>query len=222
MAKHNKIVLFDIDHTVFDANLYRVKLYANLAKALGSDTHQFSKTAEYEYAKLRKKTNYFTPDTLLRTILADSKSQADFKKAEDVFWSRELYESCVYPEVKKVFSYLSTNNIPIGIFSTGDILHQKIKIESLKEYLSENHIYISPNKFKIIKTTLKIYKDYRTFLVDDYPQILEEAKSHHETIFTVFINRNEANPHMMMSNNFTPDATITNLGQLIDIIKNNN
>jgi FMN phosphatase YigB (HAD superfamily) len=214
-----KIVLFDIDHTIFNANLYRRNLYTNLAKGLGYDIQEFIKSAEKNYEKMRKTTYYFTPDMLLKAILHPFGKPEHFIKAETIFWEKLLYEACIYPEVKKVFSFLSENNYIIGIFSTGDLEHQKIKIESLKEYLDENHIYISPDKFKIIKDAFRVYKKHQVYLIDDYPLILEEAKKHHKNIFTIFINRKSGYDKLIIPKNFKPDATISNLSQLIDIIR---
>lgn len=222
MQKPKKIVLFDIDHTIFDGILYRKTLYANIARQFDYDFNQFSENADREYKKLRDSTNYFTPDTFLNTILTNLKETADHKEIKDIFWDKKLYETCIYPDVKKIFSFLKKRGFQIGIFSTGDLAHQKIKIESLREYLSENHIYISPNKLKIIKSTFDGYKDYVIYLVDDFPQILMQAKTHNKNIFTIFIKRGESYPGMIIPDNFKPDATITNFDQLSAIIMTNN
>lgn len=220
MTKRKSIVLFDIDHTIFDANLYRRTLYANLAKAIGSDVKRFSETADTEYKKFRKNTYYFTPDLFLKTILADKTKSVDLKKIKAVFWDKTLYEKCIYPDVKDAFSKLKELSIQIGIFSTGDQAHQKIKIESLKEYLSDHHVYIAPDKLKIIKGTFDGYKTSQVYLVDDYPEILINAKKHNMNIITVFITRKESYPGLIIPEDFEPDKTITKLEQLITIIKN--
>ena len=220
--KFNKIVLFDIDHTIFDTILYRNNLYKNLAKEFNADVNEFSEIAQNEYIKLRKTTYYLDPDVFLNTILTHSEKKIDHQKLKVIFWDKKLYEKSIYPDVKNVFSYLAKNNIQIGIFSTGESTHQKIKIESLNEYLTENHIYISKDKFKIIKKTFAKYKNHQVYLVDDYPQILESTKFHHKNIFTVFIKRQKAHSNLVIPENFKPDASITNLNQLIDIIETNN
>lgn len=222
LQKPNKIVLFDIDHTIFDTILYRNNLYNNLALKIGTDVDKFSESAKKEYEKLRKTTYYLDPVVFLKTILIHSENKTSLEKLKAVFWDKNLYESCIYPDVKKVFKYLAKNTIKIGIFSTGELEHQKIKIESLKEYLTENHIHISKDKFKIIKATFNAYKTSKTFLVDDYPQILERAKKHDKNIFTVFIKRETSHRDLIIPENFKPDAIITSLNQLIDIIKTNN
>ncbi len=216
--KSNKIILFDIDHTIFDTILYRKNLYANLAKSLDYDIDEFSKIAIEEYALLRKKSHYLDPDPFLKNLLERSKKSVDFKKIEAAFWNKKLYESCVYPDVKNTFSYLNKIDIQIGIFSTGHLAHQNIKIESLREYLADNHIYISPNKLKIVKDTFTIYKENKTYIIDDYPEILQEVKKHHKDVFTVWIKRDNAYFDPKLPKNFKPDATITKLIQLIDII----
>lgn len=221
IKRHNKIVLFDIDHTVFDTNLYRKNLYKNLALEMGVDPHKFSQTAQVAYQNLRKNTYYLDPAVFLNTILNKSENSTDLKKLESIFWENALYESCIYPDVKQTFKYLNSKNITVGIFSTGDLKHQKIKIDSLKEFLSDEHIHISPDKFKTIKDTINVYKNYQTFLVDDYPQILENAKLHHKNIFTVFIKRKIPHSGLVIPKNFKPDGTIKTLHELIDIIETN-
>ncbi len=220
--KPNTIILFDIDHTIFNTHLYRKKLYENLAKEIGADVKYFTKTARSEYKKLRKTTYYLDPDVFLKTILAHFAKSTELKKLKSVFWDSKLYESCIYKDVKETFSLINQRGLNIGIFSTGDMDHQKIKIESLKEFLSDNHIYISKDKFKIIKDTFEIYKEHHAFLVDDFPQILESAEAYNKDIFTVFIKRKKSHPDLIIPDNFKPDATITNLKQLVDIIEANN
>ncbi|HSW47667.1 MAG TPA: HAD family hydrolase [Candidatus Saccharimonadales bacterium] len=222
MTKPNKIVLFDIDNTIFNTVLYREKLFKNLANYLDYDNNEFSQLAKEEYALLRKKVHYLDPDVFLNSIIIRSKKSTNLKKLQSIFWEKELYESCVYPDVKKTFSYLSKNDIQIGIFSTGHPTHQNTKIEGLRKYLSDNHIYISPNKIKIIKDTFSIYKNYRTYIIDDFPEILLEVKRHHKNVFTIFIKREESYYGLVIPTNFKPDATITNLDQLTAIIGVNN
>lgn len=224
MQNQNKIVLFDIDHTIFNATLYRDKLYKSLARELKYGLDHFYEIGEKAYKKIRKTKHFLSPEDFLDTILPPHKTPADLERSKQIFWDEKLYESSIFPDVKKTFSYLAKANILIGIFSTGDLKHQKIKISSLKEYLAENHIYIAPDKLKIIKGTIDGYKKYKIYFVDDYPQILESAKIHNKNVFTVFIKRSESTSArgLVIPDNFQPDATITNLSQLTDIIRTNN
>ena len=217
----NKLVLFDIDHTIFNAALYRDNLYKNLATALKYDLNHFYEVGEKAYKKIRKTKHYLSPNQLLETILPPHKTSADLEKSRQIFWEEKLYESSVYPDVKQTFKYLADKGIQIGIFSTGDLAQQTMKIQSLKEYLDENHIHIAPDKFKIIKGTLDVYKNYHIYLIDDYPQILEGAKAHNKNVFTILIKRKESASArgLIIPDNFRPDATITNLNQLTDIIR---
>ncbi|HUQ84738.1 MAG TPA: HAD hydrolase-like protein [Candidatus Limnocylindrales bacterium] len=216
----NKIILFDIDNTIFNTVLYREKLFNNLATQLDFDSKIFSQIAKEEYALLRKKAHYLDPDSFLNSIIARSEKATNLEELQSVFWDKKLYESCVYPDVKKTFSYLIETDIQIGIFSTGHSTHQNTKIESLKEYLSDNHIYISPNKIKIIKDTFTVYLNKKTYIIDDFPDILHEVKKHHINVFTIWIKRSNTSYNSTIPKNFKPDATITDLYQLIDIIKN--
>ncbi len=96
--KTNKIVLFDIDHTIFNTISYRENLYKNLAREIGVDVDNFSKAAKIAYANLRKTTYYLDPPVFLKTILNQSKNLTNLKILESVFWDKNLYESCIYPD----------------------------------------------------------------------------------------------------------------------------
>ncbi len=213
-----KLALFDIDYTIFNTNLYRKKLFENLAHVLECQVDDFSEIGKNVYKKLRQTTPYLTPSLFLEAILDITNKPNKLKDAQTVFWDKGLYESCIYPDVKQTFSYLTDNNVQIGIFSTGNLEHQKIKVESLKEYLIDNHTYISLDKLEIIKNTFNASSSHQTFLIDDYPQVLENAKEHNNKVIIIYINREDGHPDTVLPNNFKPDATITNLELLIDII----
>ncbi len=219
MLKNNKIVLFDIDHTIFDTDKYLKILNEKLSKELGYDGDEFIEKFKQIYVKIKKDSPYVMPEDLLEEILKHKKSKTNLKKLKEIFWEKKLYESCIYPDVDKAFSYLSDNDIKIGIFSTGTTKHQRIKIQSLKEYLSEKNIFISSQKIKIVKDTLHGYKDYFTYLIDDLPVVLHEAKKIDPNTFTIFIKRREPSATVVFPKDFIPDKVIENLDELIDIIK---
>jgi len=222
MQKYNKIVLFDIDHTLFNTELFRKTLYKDLANGLGLTDSEQLEVINNKYYETKNIFGYFKPEDFLKAILKISKSNINLKNLRAIFHENRSYHSFIFPDVKKTFLDLDKKNVQIGIFSTGETAYQKIKIESLKNYLKENHVHIAPNKFKAIKDTFDIYKTYQTYLVDDFPQILEGAKNHNKNIFTIFIKRKESLPSIVIPDNFKPDATITSLNQLASIIKANN
>lgn len=223
MQKQNRIVLFDIDHTIFDTESYIQNLYKKLSDELGyEDLEEFKKIANALYANIRSRTKFLPPDFFLEEILKKAKNPTNIKKLNTLFWNKDLFESSIYPDVDDAFGYLTKNKFAIGIFSTGDHSHQSVKIESLINHLSKEHIYISEDKFKIIKTTLPSYKDYRAYLLDDLPEILHEAKEHNKNIFTVLIKRESNKRTRPYPDNFKPDAVIGNLDEFIDIIRSQN
>jgi FMN phosphatase YigB (HAD superfamily) len=216
----NKLVLFDIDHTLFNTELYRKQLYKNLADELKLNGKDHYEIVDTKYKEIKNKYGYFRPDEFLKSLLNISTSNTDYKTLASVFHNKDLYRGALFPEVEKVLLQLKKMSIQIGIFSTGNNSYQKIKIKEIKKYLNENHIHIVTDKFKIIKTTLDTYNEFQAYLVDDYPQILIDAKAHNNNLFTIFINRKERYPGTVIPNDFKSDATITHLSQLIGIIRN--
>lgn len=222
MQTKNKVVLLDIDHTIFNTELYRKKLYENLGMALGLMNEDYFKILNDKYLETKKEFGYFKLDEFLKKIYLLSKRDTSIKMLQSIFEDKNLIDTSLFQDVKKVLMQLKSMNIQIGIFSTGELTFQTAKIEEIKKYLKRNHIYIVSDKFKIIKATLNGYNHYKTYLVDDYPQVLESAKIHNKNVFTVFMKRKESYPFRVIPKNFKPDATITNLSQLIYIIKTNN
>ena len=223
MNKPKKLVLFDIDHTIFDTESYIEKLYIKLSLELGfSDREEFRKVADALYDNIRKRTKFLPPDFFLNQLLKSTRTPTTIKKLNKLFWNKEIFEASIYEDVHSTIKYLVSNNYIIGIFSTGDYDHQKIKVESLKEHLTDDHIYISEDKFKIIKKTLPTYENYKTYILDDLPEILHEAKIHNQKIFTILIKRQNNKREIFTPDNFKPDAVISNLDEFIDIIRANN
>lgn len=221
MTNSRKLVLFDIDHTIFDTESYIENLYKKLALELGfEDVKEFNKITSNIYQNIRKRNKYLPPSIFLDNILPHAKKKTTLERLSKVFWEKKIFKASIYPDVKTAIKFLLKNKYLIGIFSTGDLEHQSVKIESLKAHLSEKHIHISKDKLKIIKTTLPAYKSYKTYLLDDLPEVLHEAKKHNEDLFTILIKRQNNTRKYLIPKNFKPNATIIDLNQFIDILKN--
>ena len=173
-----KIILFDIDHTLFDTNVFRDIIYKKLSKKLKLKYNEdFLKLIKKSEKITINKKKYFDPDFFMKTLinLTNSKLNQDHLKPE--FWNNSNFEKSIYPEVISVFNEIKKNkNVLIGIFSRGETKFQKKKIEILEDNLADEHVHIFINKLDEIDKIVSKYKDYQVLIVDNLLRVLEFSK----------------------------------------------
>ncbi len=216
-----KIILFDIDHTLFDTNVFRDIIYKKLSKKLKLKYNEdFLKLIKKSEKITINKKKYFDPDFFMKTLinLTNSKLNQDHLKPE--FWNNSNFEKSIYPEVISVFNEIKKNkNVLIGIFSRGETKFQKKKIEILEGNLADEHVHIFINKLDEIDKIVNKYKDYQVLIVDNLLRVLEFSKKFSKKIITVYIRRLSSWDEVDR-NIFKPDFEIKNLRELLTIIKN--
>lgn len=139
----------------------------------------------------------------------------------DLFKKTQLQEYVVYKEVRKVLSELE-KIAQLGIFSEGKKGLQKMKLlrTDIKKYFKKKHIYVSSKKEEQLQSILSKYKNEETFLVDDKLTVLYQAKKLMPFIFTIWVKRGIYAQNQKEIHNFSPDATVGNLRDIIPFIKN--
>src|SRR5574342_504915 len=104
MQKTKKIVLFDIDYTVFDTRTFRANLYELLADKLGSKNKKaFFDLAKRAEADTRQKEGYFKPSTFLNLLKQKTETKLSFSQLEDIFFDESLYVESLYEDARSVF-----------------------------------------------------------------------------------------------------------------------
>lgn len=223
MEKNKKIVLFDIDYTVFDTHAFRANLYALLVEKLKyrqKDT--FFDLAKKIEKETREKEGYFKPLTFLNLLKEYTKTKLSFKELEDIFFDESLYVESLYEDARSVFQELvMKRNIQINIFSTGEKKFQMQKISSLRDMLMVDNLHIFVDKLKKLKDVLKEYEEYHIYMVDDYPTVLKEAKKFNKNITTIWINRDTKLEDKGFIKSFKVDHVIKSLEDLIPLVTKN-
>lgn len=213
-----KLVLFDIDYTLFDTDAYRVKLYPQLAKKLGIIDENFFILAK-KISDERKLTNkHFSPDKFLQELLLNSTTSVTIGELEQLFWNEELYSEVLDNESNNTLKELQRYGVQIGLLSTGDTKHQLAKVNTLLLYLGENHRHIFPNKLASLGDVLERYEEFQVYLVDDLPEVLAKAKSIDSKIITILRHVNKKFEVTPQVSNFSPDWTINEISEVIDIV----
>lgn len=112
----------------------------------------------------------------------------------------------------------------LGIFSQGEIAFQLKKLHetNIHHYFEEKHTYIVEDKLEVVQNLLKRYIGKgKIFIVDDRLDVLKMAKECHKDIFTIWMKRGRYVDKPRNPVQYTPDATATNLHQVVPIISTN-
>lgn len=111
----------------------------------------------------------------------------------------------------------------LGILSQGELAFQKEKLQrtNIENYFHKEHTYIVERKVEAFKELLAQYEGTGTvFFVEDRLATLRVAKKTHPSTVAIWMKRGRyANTQSQIAD-FTPDETVTNLKDLVEIIKN--
>lgn len=206
----NKVVLFDIDGTLFDPKLFLENLYKRLSEKFRLINFD-EDTLKHLYLE-SKVQGYFKPDLLLPKLL-EHVVQKDKESLEGLFWDQEAIDECLYQDstVVEAVGKLATP----AIFSTGDDKFQRVKVLTFKNLLDEKNIFVYEDKLKGFTEVLEKFSGYKTYLVDDRLEILEEAKKINPSSFAILVNRQK-----FEARSDKIDALVGNLYEILPILEN--
>jgi FMN phosphatase YigB (HAD superfamily) len=217
-----KIVLFDIDYTLFNAQTYRNQFTKILFEQIGYENKEkFFSLADKAYTLSKNKVGYFDPHNFLHMLSENLKKKIDIDTLEKVILNEELLESALYEEVVGVFTYLhKKKDLILGIFSAGRISLQRPKVNAIQKFLQKEYIHIYEfKKGKALPELLKKYNENKIYFIDDIVEILYNAKKIRSDITTIWIQRGIHKDTLVEG--FLPDKTIHNLHEIIPILEEN-
>lgn len=215
-----KIILFDIDHTLFDASLYRKLMFNLITDYIEfEDRERLDKSLEEIYFSHREKIGYFDLEVMLEDLAKELDIDLNVAELfEAVLMDEASYEKAVFDETVEVLQELSQNkDFRIGIFSGGREEHQLKKIEKFKHFFHEEHIHILRMKDKDLPHIMKQYEHDTVVLIDDILQILYNAKKFHPNMTVIWMKRGRLADQQKIEE-FEPDYTVTNLREILKII----
>jgi len=209
----SKIILFDIDYTLFDTGLYRDKVFQQLCQLIGfSSQEEFFKIAMQTYDEVRKGM-YFDPKLFTHHLLTHISTPISAENLEKIWWDKNILISSLYNEVEGVLQKLKDKSFVLGIFSSGHTTLQPAKIDIITKYFNGKHIHIHPFKDDLIPEILTKYSTQELFVVDDFPLVLEKLQSANKNVYTIWIQRGRiAEENMIVG--FHPNKTIKNLSEI--------
>lgn len=180
----NKIILFDIDGTLFDSNSF-LNDFCREASNQFSLRQTDSEEIKNIYAE-SKKDDYFRPSDFLKK-LSIKFTLIDPDLVKKIFWNVDLFVKNVYKDTSVIENL--ANFAVIGIFSKGDVKFQKQKIFSFKQFLDDDNIYIFPNKIGKTGEVFGKYNDFEIYFVDNEEDVLLSVKSLFTGVSAILIDR---------------------------------
>ncbi len=212
----NKVILFDIDYTLFDVGAYKENIFLRLQKYF-PDTEDFLTIARDTYVEIRQE-GWFDVKRYTNQLLTHAISTEDKKALEEVWSEPVLLSESIYPEAVSVLKDLTKQGVTLGIFSSGVVAFQKSKIAILSHFFQEKNIHIYGLKDQNLSEVLRMYKDETIILIDDFIPVIEKAKKEKVDLVAIWIRRGKFGEHMSPSENFSPDFTEDNLQNVPHII----
>jgi FMN phosphatase YigB (HAD superfamily) len=126
----------------------------------------------------------------------------------------------LYDEVMSTLEELS-RIATLGIFSQGEVAFQKKKLQETKiaQYFFEEHTHIAQYKIDVMNEVIGKYKGSKIFFIDDWVDMLRMAKKTDSSVFTIWIKRGEYADQQKEYSDFSPDAVIKNIREVIPLLK---
>lgn len=184
-----KLILFDLDHTLFDTDRFIGLIRVRLANLAQKDEQTLSQL-EDKYQRLFRKLP-FDPlhysEFLSRELKINSSEL--FSQFTDY---KDLYSESVFGETIPALKLCKKKRNALGIFSEGNIGFQKMKINysGLASYLNKNHIYVFENK--LISSSIDSLPP-NIIIVDDKLEVIDQLAEH--GIKSIWVNKNSKQKH---------------------------
>ena len=212
-----KIVLFDIDYTLFNTTKFKELIAQELKKYFPKASIEL---LEEVYGEVRKY-GAFNPSLFAQFFTHKTEIQIPAEAVEKLWFDRGTIEKSLYPEVLSTLSILQNRKDTVfGIFSSGHTDFQLRKISMVSDFFAKEHMHIAPFKEETLQDVLHEYRNASVVLVDDLITILQKAKSLKPTLFSIWIKRGKFAERAEIPSGFIPDVTVSLLSEIPDILDN--
>lgn len=218
MVKKQKIILFDIDNTLLNGDIYREKMFRALAHAAKQeDKETFKKRASEEYFAMRR-AGPFLPREFAEVIIKKLHLSVFPQDLEQTMFDQDMMTTSLFEEAKEVLESLSQKkDLILGVFSSGPYEFQRAKIRAIENLFQKDHINIYLFKEEALKPLIQKYRNYELYFVDDLLSILYNASRISNNVYTIWIKRGWVAREQKPIEGFSPDKTIINLREILPL-----
>lgn len=212
---NKKIILFDIDYTLFDTTKFKEIITKILQSQLPNVTFEDLDEIYYQV----RLGGAFDPDLFAKIFKEKFDTSLTEKEIKDIWFDEGKIKQALYPEVASTLQELQKReDIILGIFSSGKADFQRQKISSLHRFFTDEYIYIADFKNTLLPEVMNTYKNNELIVVDDFITFLQKAKSFKKDTVTIWMKRGKFAEKAEIPEGFYPDKIITNLAQVVPII----
>lgn len=221
MHLNKKIVLFDIDYTLFDVGHFDKNFHPYLAQLFSLDEKLVNEESIKTIIALIREEHFLDIDKYLSILLSKFKKEKYKEEIEKFLFGGDFFKNGFYPDVEITLRTLK-DFVRLGIFSQGDEKLQGAKIEQsgFGHFFEKELIYlIKPKKLDFLPSLKKMHSWNKIYLVEDKLTILYEVKKQMPSVFGIWIKRGWYAENQKEIPGFKPDATITNLREIVKIVQ---
>lgn len=214
-----KLVLLDLDHTIFDTNSFRKAIFNNIAKLVEKkDLENTIQIAQDICSQIITKRGYFDASEFVKQFSKkfNRENLADIVKKSLI--SKKVMQNSLFADVIPSLKELKKLG-KIGILSQGEDPYQRAKLTSFEEFLHPDFIFIAKDKKSVMKTIFGNL-EYKTFFVDDTLNMLYQAYLINKNVVTIWMMRGDRWESKNKIPEFVPFYKVSNLKEVIKLIKN--
>lgn len=216
-----KLILLDIDNTLYDSSTFRKKLFQNVVIVLEKNGIKNADTlCEEIHTDLMKGKGLFYPEDFVDELLSRIQRAVSKEELLEIMYDENHVSSYLYQETDvlvKKFEKLGE----LGIFSQGMERFQMLKIKHIAHMFAQKHVHIVVSKIANLDEIFEKYQSYKVFLLDDALPVLHALKKAYPYVFTIWVKRGKYANSQSPIPGFNPDTTVENLKQSEKIIKEN-
>lgn len=178
----NKIILFDIDRTLFDTQTFLKDFDSEISFKIDINLNELDEIKNL-YDEIKVDFGYFLYPEYIKRIY---KKYPSLKNKLDYFFEKDNINKYLFPDSKVLFEL---KDIRRGIFSEGDLKFQRSKIDKFESVIEKDLIYIFQDKIKKLPEVLNKHSDSEIYIVDDRIDIHIESKKLSQDVRTILIKR---------------------------------
>jgi len=214
-----KLILFDLDNTLFDSRSFRKSVFDKIGNFYSKETTalKIAHICEEIYNEFIIEFGLFYPEMFSERLSKRIGKKVERNDISKLIFDKRTFKDHFHEDVWSTLRTVSKIG-EIGIFSQGDTRFQHAKLAHLDQLISKGRIHITTNKRSKMIEVLQKYNTYKIFYVDDMLPYLYEAKKLMPNIRTVWIKRGRYAQNQKDIPDFKPDATITNLKEVIKMV----
>lgn len=210
MQHSKKLILLDLDNTLFDSPSYRKSVFTKLGNVT---------LCQKIYMKMLDELGYFLPKMFVEMLSSRLKGARE-KEIMGIIFDQKNFRDNLHKEVLTSLKMLIGLG-EVGILSQGEKEFQHAKISHFKHLLNSDHINIVKDKKSDMAAVFKNIQTYRIYFVDDMLRMLETAKKINPKITTIWMKRGGYAENQKAILGFAPDAEVRNLSEVVEIVQGN-